>query len=102
MRLDLLENKKFVVRKTAETRQQDKKHQYKKEPVSIAVGVVQYRRGRRCWGVGAARGGGTAGCEEVGTGADSQRSQRGAFSLDGGELFRVYLCCVMPQCAVYT
>ena len=85
MRLDLSEkNKKFGVRKTAETRQQDKKQSYlvlhKKEPLSIAVGVVQHPRGHHCWGVGAARGRGTGVCEEVGTGAGSQCLQRGAFS----------------------
>ena len=51
-----------------------------------------------CWGVGAARGRGTEGCEEVGKGADSQRSQRGAFSLEGVELFRVYSTCVVLCC----
>ena len=73
------------------TRQQDKKQSYKKEPLSIAVGVVQHRRGRHCWGVAVARGRGTGLCEEVGTGADSPKcSQRGAFSLRGG----VLLCSV--------
>ena len=82
--------------------QQGKKQSNKQEPLSIAVGVVQNRKGRHCcWGVGAARGRGTLGCKEVGTGADSQYSQRGYFSLEGGELFRVYLGCVMLQCAVY-
>ena len=100
MRLDLSEkNKKFGVRKTAETRQQDKKQSYlvlhKKEPLSIAVGVVQHRRGRHCWSVGAARGRERGGCEAVGTGADSQCLQRGAFSLEGGDLFHVYLRCGM-------
>ena len=57
--------------------------------------------GATVWGVGAAGGRGTGGCEEVGTGADAQCSQRGAFSLEGGELFRVYLCFCLLQCAVY-
>ena len=41
--------------------------------------------------MGAAGGRSTGGSEEFGTGADSQCPQLGAFSLVGGELFRVVL-----------
>ena len=55
----------------------------------VAIRVVQHRRGRRRGGVGAVRGRAIRGCEEVGTGADSQCSQRGAFSVVGSEVVRV-------------
>ena len=51
--------------------------------------------------MGAASGRGTGVFEEVRTGADCQRSLRGAFIFEGGEFFRVYLCCVTLQFAVY-
>ena len=67
------------VKKTAQTGRKYNSSTYEK----------QHRRGRRRWGVGAARGRATGGCEEVRTGADSQCSQRGAFSLVGSGLVRV-------------
>ena len=54
------------MRKTAGTRQQDKNQSYKKQTLSIAVEVVQYRRGSHGWGVGPARGRGTGGVRTLG------------------------------------
>ena len=49
-----------MVRKAAETRQQDKKQPYEQERDAFdAHPIYEHRRGRDGWGVGAARGRGT-------------------------------------------